>query len=142
MTQTLTQHKIKNVFIWFDLIRYFQNKTFNFIKWNGIHLHISNELSIPNYNIQNLWNGNTDHKATKNLEANTNTCNFVFTFFLQMDLMLGGQMYFHKISRETWYSPPVTCPSTCLGWRLVSTSPRSWKSQPIFSVYRLDFAEH
>ena len=28
-----------------------------------------------------LWNGNTDHKATKNLEANTNTCNFVFTFF-------------------------------------------------------------
>ena len=48
-----------------------------------------------------LWNGNTDHKATKNLEANTNTCNFVFTFFLQMDLMLGGQMYFHKISRET-----------------------------------------
>ena len=28
-----------------------------------------------------LWNGNADHKATKNLEANTNTCNFVSTFF-------------------------------------------------------------
>ena len=56
VTQTQTQHKIKNVFIRFDLFCFgnFQNKTLISLNENGIHLHISNELSIPNYNIQNF----------------------------------------------------------------------------------------
>ena len=32
----------------------FQNKTLISLNENGIHLHISNEFSIPNYNIQNF----------------------------------------------------------------------------------------
>ena len=42
--------------------------------------------------------------------------------FRQMHLILREQKYFLKISCGTWYSPPVSCSSTCLGWRLVSPS--------------------
>ena len=56
--------------------------------------------------------------------------------FLQMHLLLREQIYFHKISSGTWDSPPVTCPSTCLGWRLVSSHHRSWKG-PVLSSLRL-----
>ena len=51
---------------------------------------------------------------------------------LQINLMLRGQMYFHKISRGTWYSPPITCLSMCL----VSTHHRFWRS-PFLSSLRL-----
>ena len=63
--------------------------------------------------------------------------------FLQMHLLLREQIYFHKISSGTWYSPPITCPSMCLGWRLVSSHHRSWNTGilQIFSVYRLYFAK-
>ena len=56
--------------------------------------------------------------------------------FLQMHLLLREQIYFHKISSRTWYSPPVMCPSTCLGWHLVSSHHRSWKG-PVLSSLRL-----
>ena len=137
MTQTQTQQKIKNVFITFDLFCFgnFQNKTLISLNENGIHLHISNELSIPNYNIQNFkeWKCWPQSQTLTNVilavvqegvrmrihtTTQSDTClkvpvkyrRFCFYIFLQVDLMLGGQMYFHKISRSrgTWYSPPDT----------------------------------
>ena len=133
MTQTQTQHKIKNVVIRFDLFCFgnFQNKTLISLNENGIHLHISNELSIPNYNIQNF----KEWKCWPQSQTLTNVILAVVQEGVRMRIhTTTGQMYFHKISRSrgTWYSTPDTfCPRVWVGvWCLLIPDPGRVLSYP------------